>query len=125
MTAAALPAEEDEIPYRLMGIGRLTLYHQPGAYCWSHVTVESAAEAPTAPTFTCSMPTVVWSLNCTMYNSSGPPARSCNGSANVGSTNVYTKSHWRSAPLGTREPMPRVAAQRAAGLADLSQIRVV
>ena len=45
VTAAALPAEEDEVPFRLAGIGRLTLYRQPGSCCWSHVTVESAADA--------------------------------------------------------------------------------
>ena len=44
MTAAALPAEGDDVLYLPIGIGRFTLYRSPGAHCRCHVTVKSAAE---------------------------------------------------------------------------------
>ena len=42
VTAAALPAGGDEVLYPPIGIDRFTLYRQPGARCWSHVTIQSA-----------------------------------------------------------------------------------
>ena len=44
VTAAALPAEGDDVLYLPIGIDRFTLFRPPGVRCWSHVTVTSAAE---------------------------------------------------------------------------------
>ena len=44
VTAAALPAEGDDVLYLPIGIERFTLYRPPGVRCWSHVTVTSAGE---------------------------------------------------------------------------------
>jgi len=44
LTAAALPAEGDGVLYLPIGISRLTLHHEPGARCWSHVTIKSAGD---------------------------------------------------------------------------------
>jgi acyl transferase domain-containing protein/acyl carrier protein len=43
ITAAALPAEGHEVLYLPIGVGQFTLHRRPGARCWTHVTVRSAA----------------------------------------------------------------------------------